>query len=240
MKIPGASKLMQPFLAGFTAVGLITGILAKLTGYGGWAESIWSSVTVVVLIFLLFEIIGRLARGNIGLDIVAALSMSAALVFGERLAAAIVALMYAGGQYLESFAEKAARRDMTALLSRAPRSTLRHVDGKLEEIAIDLVSPGDRLLIRRGDVVPVDGTVVAGVAIIDQSALTGESLPVCCGTDLPVLSGTTNVGEAFDLLATRRAAESTYAGIVRLVEAAQRSRAPMSRLADRYAMVFLA
>ena len=231
---------MQPFLAGFTAVGLITGILAKLTGYGGWADSIWASVTVVVLIFLLFEIIGSLARGNIGLDIVAALSMSAALVFGERLAAAIVALMYAGGQYLESFAEKAARRDMTALLSRVPRSTLRHMDGRLEEVAIDLVSPGDRLLIRRGDVVPVDGTVVAGVAIIDQSALTGESLPVCCGTDLPVLSGTTNVGEAFDLLATRRAAESTYAGIVRLVEAAQRSRAPMARLADRYAIVFLA
>ena len=231
---------MQPFLAGFTAVGLITGILAKLTGYGGWADSIWASVTVVVLIFLLFEIIGSLARGNIGLDIVAALSMSAALVFGERLAAAIVALMYAGGQYLESFAEKAARRDMTALLSRVPRSTLRHMDGRLEEVAIGLVSPGDRLLIRRGDVVPVDGTVVAGVAIIDQSALTGESLPVCCGTDLPVLSGTTNVGEAFDLLATRRAAESTYAGIVRLVEAAQRSRAPMARLADRYAIVFLA
>jgi len=240
MKIPGASKLTQPFLAGFTAVGLITGILAKLTGYGGWADSIWASVTVVALIFLLFEIIGSLARGKIGLDIVAALSMSAALVFGEELAAAIVALMYAGGQYLESFAEKAARRDMTALLSRVPRSTLRHLDGRLEEVAIDLVSPGDRLLIRRGDVVPVDGTVVAGVAIIDQSALTGESLPVCCGTDLPVLSGTTNVGEAFDLLATRRAAESTYAGIVRLVEAAQRSRAPMARLADRYAIVFLA
>jgi heavy metal translocating P-type ATPase len=239
MKIPGASKLMQPFLAGFTAVGLITGILAKLTGYGGWADSIWASVTVVVLIFLLLEIISSLARGNIGLDIVAALSMSAALVFGERLAAAIVALMYAGGQYLEGFAEKAARRDMTALLSRVPQSTLRHLDGRLEEVAIDLVSPGDRLLIRRGDVVPVDGTVVAGVAITDQSALTGESLPVRCGPDLPVLSGTTNVGEAFDLLATRPAAESTYAGILRLVEAAQRSRAPMARLADRYAIVFL-
>jgi cation transport ATPase len=91
--------------------------------------------------------------------------MSAALVFGEELAAAIVALMYAGGQYLESFAEKAARRDMTALLSRVPRSALRHLDGRLEEIAIDLVSPGDRLLIRRGDVVPVDGTVITGVAI---------------------------------------------------------------------------
>ena len=240
MKIPGTPRMVQPFLAVFTAVGLVVGILAKLTGYDGWASLTWAVVTVVVLIVLLFEMVSSLARGNIGLDVVAALSMIAALVFGEELAAAIVALMYSGGQYLEGFAEKAARRDMTALLSRVPRSTLRHLGGKLEEIAVDLVLPGDRLLIRRGDVVPVDGTVVAGVAIIDQSALTGESLPVWCKADVPVLSGATNVGEAFDLLATRRAAESTYAGIVRLVEAAQRSRAPMARLADKYAIVFLA
>ena len=240
MKIPGTPKMVQPFLAVFTAVGLVVGILAKLTGYDGWASLTWAVVTVVVLIVLLFEMVSSLARGNIGLDVVAALSMIAALVFGEELAAAIVALMYSGGQYLEGFAEKAARRDMTALLSRVPRSTLRHLSGKLEEIAVDLVLPGDRLLIRRGDVVPVDGTVVAGVAIIDQSALTGKSLPVWCKADVPVLSGATNVGEAFDLLATRRAAESTYAGIVRLVEAAQRSRAPMARLADKYAIVFLA
>ena len=240
MKIPGTPRIVQPFLPAFTAAGLIAGLCAKLTGYGSWADFTWATVTVVVLIVLLFEMVSSLARGNIGLDVVAALSMSAALVFGEELAAAIVALMYAGGQYLEGFAERAARRDMTALLSRVPRSTLRHLDGRLEEIAIDLVAPGDRLLIRRGDVVPVDGTVVAGVAIIDQSALTGESLPVHCGADLPVLSGATNVGEAFDLVATRRAAQSTYAGIVRLVETAQRSRAPMARLADRYAIVFLA
>lgn len=239
MKIPGTPRVVRPFLAAFTAAGLVAGLFAKLTGYDSWADFTWAAVTVVVLIVLLFEIVSSLARGNIGLDVVAALSMSAALVFGEELAAAIVALMYAGGQYLEDFAESAARRDMTALLSRVPRGTLRHLEGRLEEIAIDLVLPGDRLLIRRGDVVPVDGTVAAGVAIIDQSALTGESLPVRCSADLPVLSGATNVGEAFDLLATRRAAESTYAGIVRLVEAAQRSRAPMARLADRYAIVFL-
>jgi P-type E1-E2 ATPase len=94
-------------------------------------------------------------------------------------------------------------------------------------------------LVRRGDVVPVDGTIAGGSATLDQSALTGESLPVELKNAEPVMSGSTNVGEAFDLLASRPAAESTYAGIVRLVETAQRSKAPMSRLADRYAMVFL-
>jgi heavy metal translocating P-type ATPase len=89
-------------------------------------------------------------------------------------------------------------------------------------------------------VVPVDGTVVEGVAVLDQSALTGESLPAQLRSGETVLSGSTNVGDAFDLKATRLATESTYAGVVRLVEAAQRSRAPMSRLADRYAIIFLA
>lgn len=96
--------------------------------------------------------------------------MSAALIFGEELAAAIVALMYAGGQYLETYAEGRAQRDMTALLARAPRTTMRLRDGKLEEIGIDLVAVGDRLLVCQGDVVPVDGTVADGIAVLDQSA----------------------------------------------------------------------
>ena len=88
--------------------------------------------------------------------------------------------------------------------------------------------------------VPVDGTVAAGVAVLDQSALTGESLPVKLVAGGPVLRGSTNSGDAFDLVAARLAADSTYAGVVRLVEAAQHSRAPMARMADRFAMVFLA
>jgi heavy metal translocating P-type ATPase len=128
---------------------------------------------------------------------------------------------------------------MTALLSRVPRKAMRYQDGKLEEIGLSAVAPGDRLLIRRGDIVPVDGTVETGIAVLDQSALTGESIPIQSRTGDAVMSGATNVGDAFDLTATYRADQSTYAGIVRLVEAAQRSKAPMARLADRFAMVFL-
>jgi heavy metal translocating P-type ATPase len=232
-------KIARPYLAGLAAAGLLAGIAAALTGHGDWAKSIWTVATLPVLAALLSEIVTSLRRGDVGLDIVAALSMTAALVFGESLAAAIVALMYGGGQYLESFAEKAARREMTALLSRVPRTAVRHRHGQLEEVALERLQPGDRLLIRRGDVVPVDGTVAEGVGVLDQSALTGESMPVKIPPGEAAMSGSTNVGEAFDLLATRRAAESTYAGIVRLVEAAQRARAPMSRMADRYALLFL-
>ena len=234
-----ALKVARPYLAGLAAAGLLAGIAAKVAGRDVAAAAVWTAVTLPVLLALLVEIVTSLRRGEVGLDIVAGLSMAAALIFGENLAAAIVALMYAGGQYLEIYAERTARREMTALLSRVPRTTIRHRDGQLEEVAVDVVSPGDRLLIRQGDVVPVDGTVAEGVGVLDQSALTGESLPVKAKPGEPVLSGSTNAGEAFDVIATRPAAESTYAGIVRLVEDAQRSRAPMSRLADRYAIVFL-
>ena len=181
-----------------------------------------------------------LRRGEVGLDIVAALSMTAALAVGENLAAIVVALMYSGGQYLEAFAERHARREMTAILSRVPRTAVRYRNGVLEEVGLEAIVPGDRLLIRQGDVVPVDGTVASGVAILDQSALTGEPIPVQQRPGDEVMSGSTNAGEAFDLVASHHAAESTYAGIIRLVEEAQRSKAPMSRLADRFAMLFLA
>jgi heavy metal translocating P-type ATPase len=230
---------LRPFLIVFPALGLALGLAFQLAGRGAWAGWVWAASTVPVLLALLIEIVASLRHGEVGLDIVAALSMTAALVLGEELAAAVVAIMYAGGQYLESFAEQHARREMTALLSRVPRTAVRHEDGQLEEIEIEAIDPGDCLLIRRGDVVPVDGTAASGLAVLDQSALTGESIPVQQKVGEAVLSGSTNVGEAFDLVASRRAAESTYAGIVRLVETAQRSKAPMSRLADRFAIVFL-
>jgi len=240
MTMADTLKAARPFLAALALAGLGAGFAARFAGAGVWSAAIWTAATLPVLLALLVEIVTSLRRGDLGLDIVAALSMAAALAVGESLAAAVVALMYAGGQYLEAYAERHARREMTALLSRVPRTALRHRDRQLEEVPLDYILPGDRLLIRQGDVVPVDGSVAEGIAVLDQSALTGESLPAQHRSGEAVLSGTTNVGDAFDLLAARRAAESTYAGVIRLVEAAQRSRAPMSRLADRYAIVFLA
>ena len=239
MTLQDFHKAIRPVLVGVPAAGLVLGLAAYWAGHGAWSSAIWAAAAVPVLAALVAEIASSLRRGDFGLDLIAALSMTAALVFGEHLAAVVVALMYAGGQYLESYAERRARREMTALLSRVPRTAVRHRDGNLEEVALELIDPGDRLLVRRGDVVPVDGEVAGGVAVLDQSALTGEALPVRRAPGEPVMSGSTNAGDAFDLTASRRAADSTYAGIVRLVEQAQRSRAPMARLADRFAIAFL-
>ena len=226
-------------LLAVAAAGLVLGLVFHLAGQAGVARLLWTIATAPVLIALLVQIVRSLFRGELGLDIVAALSMSAALAFGEALAAVIVALMYTGGSFLESFAEGRARREMHALLARVPRMATRYVDGGLKEVSVDDVMPGDLLLIRQGDVVPVDGTVASPHAVLNMSALTGESLPVSASLDDAVLSGATNAGDAFDLVATHEARDSTYAGIVRLVENAQASKAPMSRLADRWSVGFL-
>ena len=232
-------QTLRPALVAIPLLGLAGGFTAQLAGYGASMGSIWSGATLPVLVALLVQITVSMRRGEFGLDIVAALSMAGALVFGEHLAAVVVALMYAGGQYLESYAEGRARREMTKLLSRVPRTALQHRSGRLEEVGLDLLEPGDRIMVRRGEVVAVDGAVASGVAILDQSALTGEALPVQQHAGGAVMSGSTNAGDAFDLVVTARAEASIYAGIVRLVEAAQQSKAPMSRLADRFAMAFL-
>ena len=221
-------------------VGLVVGLALYFADRNAAADMAWTLGVLPVLAALVVEILRSLWRGEVGLDIVAALSMTAALTFGETLAAAVVAVMYSGGNFLESFAEGRARREMHALLSRVPRTATRHRDGGLEEVPLDDIQPGDLLLIRQGDVVPVDGTVASGTAFVDASALTGESLPAHLSVGAEAMSGSTNAGEPFDLTATRVARESTYAGIVRLVEEAQRSKAPMARLADRWSLGFLA
>lgn len=238
MENTGTDRLKTSILV-LAVAGLIAGLGLYVAGKPEWAGIAWSVGVVPALAALLVEILRSVGRGEVGLDIVAALSMAAALAFGETLAAAVVAVMYAGGTFLEGFAEGRARREMHDLLSRVPRTATRHRNGALEDVPLDDIAPGDLLLIRQGDMVPADGTVTSDTAFVDTSALTGESLPrrLFCGAE--AMSGATNAGEAFDITATHRAAQSTYAGIVRLVEEAQRSKAPMSRLADRWSLGFL-
>ncbi len=231
---------LNTLLLGIALAGLAAGLALHFGGRTDIAQTVWFAGVVPVLAALVVEILRSLVRGEVGLDIVAALSMTAALTFGETLAAAVVAVMYSGGTFLEGFAEGRARREMRDLLSRVPRTATRHCNGGLEEVPLDDLAPGDHLLIRQGDVVPVDGRILSATAFLDTAALTGESLPVRLAHGGEAMSGSTNAGEAFDLEATREAKDSTYAGIVRLVEAAQASKAPMARLADRWSLGFLA
>ena len=217
---------------------LVAGGVAWLAG-ASLSGAFWTTGTVATLLLLLAQIAVSLRRGEFGLDLIAALAMGGALVLGEHLAGIIVALMFAGGEALEDFAQHRARRELTALLSRMPRTAARHVGETLEEVPIDTLRKGDTVLVRHGEVVPADGTVAAGPAIVDESALTGEPLPLRRETGESVLSGSLNAGDPFDLSVCELPEQSTYAGIVRLVREAQEAKAPMARMADRFALVFL-
>lgn len=193
-----------------------------------------------VLVALIFTIARALISGRFGLDIIAAFSMGGALWLGEHLAGLIVALMFSGGTMLESFAQYRARRDMSALLSRRPLFAHRYGRKGLRRVALDEVVKGDRLLVKSGETVPADG-IVAGrdPAVLDEAALTGEPLPATRKPGDAVLSGSVNAAHPFDMKVTAPPGQSTYEGILRLVDEAQRSKAPAERLADRYAVGFL-
>nr|WP_315857398.1 heavy metal translocating P-type ATPase [Rhizobium leguminosarum] len=223
-------------------MGLIAGGLLRWwhAGLLFWSTTALVSATVIVIAALSVDVALSLRRGDIGLDLIAALSMSAALWFGEYFAGAIVAVMYAGGQFLESSAQRRAESGMSELLSRAPRRAVRITASGLSEVPIAALLPGDRLLVRKGDVVPVDGKVIAGHALLNEAALTGESLPVQRSSGELIMSGSSNLGDAFEMIASGSASESTYTGIVRMVSQARSSKAPISRLADRFSLAFLA
>lgn len=230
---------MPVLLAALAFLCLAGGGVLSLAARPEQAALIWLVGAGSVFFVLVVDILRALLNGRMGVDAIAALSIGVGLALGENLAAAIVAVMYAGGQLLESFAEGRARRDMTALLGRVSRTAMRYRGEALESVPIEALKPQDRILVRKGEVVPVDGRLLAATAVLDLSALTGESLPVPIQMGREVPSGCTVLGDAFDLLVLRESKESTYAGIVRLVEQAQASRAPMARLADRYALYFL-
>jgi heavy metal translocating P-type ATPase len=226
-------------LVAITGLALAGGALAHLLAAEDGGDLIWAAAIVLTLVPLTWSVVRSVAAGDIGVDAIALVAMVGALALGQYLAGAVIALMLSGGNALEAAAGRRARRELTALLERAPRIAHCRRDGRIEEVPVEEVRVGDRVLVRAGEVVPVDGAVEGASAVIDESSLTGEPLPVVRPRGARLASGTVNAGSAFDLRAVRTAADSAYSGIVRLVERAQRERAPFVRLADRYAAILL-
>ncbi len=208
-------------------------------GHAAAAHWIWAFGTIPVAAGVAVSITRDLLAGRVGVDAIALVSMAAALLLGETLAGIVVAVMYAGGNVLEDFAVVRAERDLKSLVDRAPRVAHRRGERGIEDIPVEQVAVGDAILVRAGEIIPIDGVIAGAGAVIDESALTGEPIPVSRGEGEPALSGTLNAGEAFDIRATATAGASTYAGIVRVVTAAQTAKAPFIRLADRYALLLL-
>ncbi|MFY9840999.1 MAG: HAD-IC family P-type ATPase, partial [Xanthobacteraceae bacterium] len=174
-----------------------------------------------------------------GVDSVAFVSMSGALALGQNLAGIVIAIMYAGGNLLEDIAVARAERDLRSLIDRAPRVAHRRIGSNIEDVPIEQVAIGDDIFVRAGEIVPVDGVVRSQLATIDEAALTGEPIPVSRRAGELARSGSINAGDSFEICASAVASESTYAGIVRMVSAAQTAKSPFIRMADRYALLLL-
>jgi heavy metal translocating P-type ATPase len=227
-------------LASIALGALLAGAAAHLAGAGSLGDQVWRAAVALLALELFLEV-GRtiVVERHMGVDTIALVAMLGALALDELLAGLIVGIMFTGGSLLEDIASTRARRELTALVKRAPSVAQRKRDGRLEEIPVEEVNVGDVVVVRAGEVVPVDGTLAAGEAVIDTSTLTGEPLPVSLSAGMAVLSGTANAGDPFEMRADRPAAESAYSALVRLVEQAQTQRAPFVRMADRYAGFFL-
>jgi heavy metal translocating P-type ATPase len=238
---PGSSWLTfirRHILLVGSSAGLAVGIVAFLAGQPAYSRTIWLLTLVLGGAPFVWETLVSLRRGHFAADVVASLAIVVALVQGEYLAGGVIVVMLATGQALEAYSRRRASDALAALLARAPKIAHLRGESGLVDVAVDAVRPGDVLVVRPGELIPVDGVIAAGESSIDESALTGEPLPVFKRPGDELRSGTVNVEGALDLRALRPAGESEYAQIVRLMETAQRERANVQRIADRAAVWF--
>ncbi len=221
------------------ALGLSLGAaLTWLYGRPLAGEIAWYSVLLAGGIPLVYGTLRKVLRGELASDIIAAAAIVGAIVLEQPFAGVIIVLMQGGGESIERYAFQRASGSLQALLERAPKRARRRAGAAVEEIPADDVRPGDLLVVRPGDLVPVDGRIVGAPALIDDSTITGEPYPRLRPAGDRVLSGSVCAGEAFDLLAERVSRESEYARIVALVERASHEKPRIQRLADRYAVWF--
>lgn len=232
-----------PVIAATVLAGAVVLIL-DMTGQATVARVLATAYVSAVIVWTLIGMIRDVLRGHVGLDVLAVVAMVATLAVGEYVAALIIVLMLSGGEALEDYAGRRAKRELTALLDRAPQTAhvVRRIGGdeQIRDVPADDVAVGDELLIRPAEVVPVDGELLSDEGSFDESSITGESLPVTRTTGDEVLSGAVNGSRAVRVRATKRSADSQFQQIVNLVRDAQESRAPVVRLADRFAIPFTA
>lgn len=225
-----------------TAAGaLVAGAVARyLFGAPHTADGIWLAALVLGGAPLVAQTLRGLFQGRFAADVVAMLAIVTAVVLGQFFAGVVIVLMQSGGEALESYAMSRASSSLEALLSRAPKTghRVRREDGHLIEVPVADIRVGDELLVRPGDLVPVDGEVVKGSSSVDQAALTGEPLPIRAEPGTALMSGSVNLEGPLNVVATRPSEQSQYQQIVRLVARAREEKPPIQRLADRFAVWF--
>jgi heavy metal translocating P-type ATPase len=223
----------------FALSGLIIGAaLQVLFGQASLARLIWYATLVVGGAPVVWKTFRGMVHKQFASDVVAMLAIIAAILMDQAFAGVIVVLMQSGGESIEDYGLRRASSSLDSLLARAPKRARRITDGGIQEISVLEVKVGDILVVRPGDLIPVDGTITSGRSEIDESALSGEPLPRLKSSGDKVLSGSINTNVAFEMRADKQSNESQYSKIVEIVRKAQQEKPPIERLADHYAVYF--
>lgn len=222
----------------FAFAGLLVGVIFYLSGNHYAAGIAWNAVLILGGIPLVLETMKKVSKGVFSADVVATLAIIVALLLGDAFPGAIIVMMQSSGEALERYGFKRASSSLEELIARAPKTARRKQGKVIEEISADAVEIGDILVIRHGDMVPVDGVVTHGMAYLDESALTGEPVPKKKKMGDAVLSGSVNSSGTFEMKTSKKSSQSEYAKIVELVKKAQQEKPGIQRLADKYAVYF--
>lgn len=226
-------------LVGIALLVALAGWLLETSQWAFAAQICLSGFALFVAALQASSMVKALLAGRVGLDILAVTAIVATVAVGEYWASLVIVLMLTGGEALEDYAEGRAERELSSILKHVPQVAHRYLsNGSIEDIPVALVVVGDRLLVRPSEIVPVDATLGSPSASFDESSLTGESLPTDKVIGEAVMSGSINGSGAVDIVATAIATESQFQRIVALVDEAKGSKAPLVRLADRYAVPF--
>ncbi|MCL2173812.1 cadmium-translocating P-type ATPase [Candidatus Saccharibacteria bacterium] len=224
------------------ALTLVVGVIALILAFAiaqatiaGWLISVYA---IFISLFLFWDMIQTLRDGRYGVDVLAITAIVATIAVGQYWASLVIVVMLTGGETLEDFAAHRAKRELSALLERAP--VVAHIlkGSEIVDVKISVVKPGDIVIIKPHEVVPVDGELISDTAEFDESSLTGEAIPVMRRSGETIMSGALNGETAVRIRATADAKHSQYEQIIQLVRQAENQPAPFVRLADRYALPF--
>jgi heavy metal translocating P-type ATPase len=225
-------------LVAFTICTLILSLVSyKIFGIQN-AQAILKYSLIIGSLPLLFSLVKNMSQGKFGVDIIAGVALVGTFVTGQYLAGMIILLMLSGGQLLEKYAMNRAKHELSSLLSSMPEVAHMRIHGEVRDVLLDEILVGMTVLVKSGEIIPVDGQMVEGAAVVDESTLTGESVPVDKQAGNHVYAGTQNVGGAIMVKVEKPARETRFQTIVDLVRSAQESKAPIVRLADKYSIYF--
>ena len=224
----------------WTILGI--GLVALILQYGLnlqlYAQILVTVVGAVIALQMFIEMIGTLKSGSYGVDLLAITAVVATLAVSEYWAAMVILVMLVGGDSLEDYAAKKANSELKALLDNSPQIAHKLVEDDVIDLAVDEVLVGDKLLVRPGELVPVDSHIVKGESFFDESSLTGESRPLNKRVGDSLMSGSLNGDASVTIQVDKLAIDSQYQQLVKLVKEAEKTPSKFVRLADRYAVPF--